>query len=134
MYLASCNSVNYFLSSFSSSTDILYGLFEIGVVPGKRSITNSTYLSGGMPGNSSGRTSRKSLTTRLFLPTNLPSTRYTVGLVEGVMVITTSNLPPFGLVSSTIPLAQCITAFAFLNHDIPSIRSILLSSNTIGID
>jgi hypothetical protein len=41
---------------------------------------------------------------------------------------------PFGLVSFTVPLAQYITAFAFLNHDIPSIRSILLSSNTIGID
>jgi hypothetical protein len=50
------------------------------------------------------------------------------------MVIMTSNFSPSGLVSSTVPLAQCITAFAFLNHDIPSIRSILLSSNTVGID
>jgi hypothetical protein len=44
-------------------------------------------------------------------------------------------LPPnSGRYSSTIPLAQRITTFAFLNHDIPSISSILLSSNTIGID
>jgi hypothetical protein len=49
------------------------------------------------------------------------------------MVISTSNLSPFELVSSTVALAQCITYFAFLNHDIPSIRSILLSSNTIGV-
>jgi hypothetical protein len=134
MYPTSCNYVSCFLSSFSSSTDILYGLLEIGAVPGKRSITNSTSLSGGTPGNSSGKTSRKSLTTWMFLPTNFPSTRYMVGLVEGGLVIMTSNLSPFGLVSSTVPLAQCITAFAFLNYDIPSIRSILFSSNMIGID
>jgi hypothetical protein len=86
--------VNYFLSSFSSSTDILYGHFEIGVVPGKSSMTNSTSLSGGIPGNSSGKTSGKSLTTRMLLPTNFPSTRNTVGLVEVVMVISTLNLSP----------------------------------------
>jgi hypothetical protein len=57
-----------------------------------------------------------------------------VGLVEGGMVIMTLNFSPFGLVSSTVPLGQCITIFAFLNHDIPRIRSILLYSNTIGID
>jgi hypothetical protein len=53
--------------------------------------------------------------------------------VDGVKVIMTSNLFPFGLVSSTVLLAQCITAFAFLNHDIPRIISMLLSSNTIGM-
>jgi hypothetical protein len=102
-------------------------------IPSKRSMTNSTSLSGGIPGNSSGKTSGISLTTQMFLPTNFPSTRYMAGLVKGVMVISTSNLYPFGLVSPTVPLAQCMTAFAFLNHDIPSMRSILLSSNTIGI-
>jgi hypothetical protein len=134
MYPASCNSVNCFLSSFNSSTDILYGLFEMGAVLGKRSMTNSTSLSAGILGNSSTKTSGKSLTTRMFLPTNFPSTRYMAGLVEAVMVISTSNLSPFELVSSTIPLAQCITAFAFLNQDIQSIGSIFLSSNNIGVD
>ena len=134
MYTASCNSVNCFLSSFSSSTDILYGLFEMGAVPGKRSITNSNSLSGGIPGNSSGKTSGKSLTTRMFLPTNFPSTRNMEGLVEAVIEISTSYLSPLELVSSTVPLAQCITAFAFLNQDIPSIRYILLSSSTMGVD
>jgi hypothetical protein len=132
MYPASYISVNCFLCSFSSSTDIMYGLFYIGAVPGKRSMTNSTSLSGGIPGNSSGKTSGKFLTTRMLLPTNFPSTRNTTGLVEAVMVISTSNLSPLELVSYTV-LAQFITAFAFLNHDIPRIRSILLSSNTIGV-
>jgi hypothetical protein len=70
----------------------------------------------------------------MFLPTNFPSTRYMAGLVEAVMVISTLNLSPFELASPTVPLAQCIIAFAFLNQDIPSIRSILLYSNTIGVD
>jgi hypothetical protein len=70
MYPTSYDSVNCFLSYFNSSTDILYGLFDMGVVPGKRSITNSTSLSGSIPCNYSGKTSRKSLTTRMFLPTN----------------------------------------------------------------
>jgi hypothetical protein len=84
MYPASYNSVSCFLSSFNSSTDILYSLLEIGAVRGKRSITNSTSLFGGIPRNSPGKTSENSLTTRMFLPTNLPSTRYMVGLVEGL--------------------------------------------------
>jgi hypothetical protein len=103
MYPASCNYVSCFLSSFSSSTDILYGLFEIGAVLGKRSMTNLTSLSGGILGNSSRKTSGKSLTTRMLLPTNFPSTRNTMGLVEAIMVISTSNLSPLELVSSTAP-------------------------------
>jgi hypothetical protein len=59
MYPASCNSVNCFLSSFNSSTDILYGRLEIGAVPGKSSMTNSTSVSGGVgvsrPGGSLSR-------------------------------------------------------------------------------
>jgi hypothetical protein len=70
----------------------------------------------------------------MFLPTNFPSTRNMAGLVEEVTVISTSNLSPLELVSSTVPLAQCIIAFAFLNQDIPSIRSILLSYSTLGVD
>jgi hypothetical protein len=97
-------------------------------------MTNSTSLCGSIPGNSSGKTSGKSLTTQMFLPTNVPSTRYMAGLVEAVMVISTSNLSHLELVSSTVPLSKCITAFAFLNQDIPSIKSILLYSNTIGVD
>src|SRR3954469_2854876 len=58
-----CNcSPSCFLSSFNSSTDILYGLFAIGPDPGSKSIRNSTSLSGGIPGNYSGNTSGYSLT------------------------------------------------------------------------
>jgi hypothetical protein len=49
-------------------------------------------------GNSLGKIFGKSLTTQMFLPTNFPSTRYMAGLVEAVMVISTSNLSPFELV------------------------------------
>ena len=56
-------SSNCFLSSASSRGAILYGLLAIGTVPGTRSITNSTSLSSGIPGSSSGKTSGKSRTT-----------------------------------------------------------------------
>jgi hypothetical protein len=87
MYPASCNSVNYFLSSFNSSTDILYGRLEIGAVPGKRSITNSTSLSGGIPSNSFGKTSKKSLTTWMLLPTNSSAIKNIARLEEVVTAI-----------------------------------------------
>jgi hypothetical protein len=71
-------------------------------------MTNSTSLSGGIPGNSSGKTSGKSLTTRMLSPTNLPSTKNAASLVAVVTAIPTSNLSPLELVSSTVHLAQCI--------------------------
>src|SRR3954471_12627303 len=49
--------------SANSCGAILYGRLEIGVVPGIRSTINSTHLSGGIPDNSSGKTSGKSRTT-----------------------------------------------------------------------
>jgi hypothetical protein len=133
MYPASCNSINCFLSSFNSSIDILYGHLEIGSVPGKRSMINSTSLSDGIPGNSSGKTSGKSLTTRMLSPTNSTSMKNVAHLVEVVTVISLLNLSPLGPVSSTIPLPQCIMAFAFLNHDIQRIRSMLLAFNIIAV-
>jgi hypothetical protein len=108
MYLASCNSVNCFLSSFSSFTDVLSGRLEIGVVLGKRLMTNSTSLSGGFHGNSSGKTTEKSLTAQMLPPTNFPSTKNAACLVAVVTVIPTLNLSLLELVSSTVPLAQCI--------------------------
>src|SRR3954468_4002179 len=51
------------LSSANSCGAILYGRLEIGAVPGIRSTMNSTHLSGGKPGSSSGKTSGKSRTT-----------------------------------------------------------------------
>jgi hypothetical protein len=83
----------------------MYGRLEIGAVPGKRSITNSTSLSGGIPGNSSGKTSEKSLTTRMLSPTNFSSTKNAASLMVVVTATSTSNLCPLELVSSMVPLA-----------------------------
>jgi hypothetical protein len=69
----------------------------------------------------------------MLTPTNFPSTKNVASQVTVVIAIPTSNLSPLELVSSMVPLAQCKTAFAFLNHDIPRITSIVLSSNTIGV-
>jgi hypothetical protein len=73
-----------------------------------RSITNSTSLFGGIPGNSSGKTSGKYLTTRMLSPTNFPSTKNVGSLMVVVAAIPTSNLSPLELVSSMVSLAQCI--------------------------
>jgi hypothetical protein len=88
--------------------DILYGRLEIGVVPGKRSMTNSTSLSGGIPSNSSEKTSGKSLTAWMLSPTNFLSTKNAASLMGVVTATSTSNLCPLELVSATVPLAQCI--------------------------
>jgi hypothetical protein len=56
----SCNWVLSFANSFGG---IRYDLLEIGVVSGFNSITNSTSLSGGNQGRSSGKTSGNSHTT-----------------------------------------------------------------------
>jgi hypothetical protein len=85
--------------------DILYGHLEIGAVPGKRSMTNSTSLSGGIPNNSSGKTFGKSLTARMLSPTNFSSTKNVASLMGVVTAISASNLSPLELGSSTVPLA-----------------------------
>src|SRR4051812_45814857 len=54
---------SWIFSLANSRGAILYGHLEIGAVPGERSTMNSTHLSGGMPGSSSGKTSGKSRTT-----------------------------------------------------------------------
>jgi hypothetical protein len=58
-----CSSAICFLSSTNSFTSILYGLLEIGGVPGNNSIRNYMSRSGGIPGNSSGNTFGYSQTT-----------------------------------------------------------------------
>jgi hypothetical protein len=93
------------LSSFSSSMDILYVRLEIGAVLGKRSMANSTSLCGGILGNSSEKTSGKSLTNRMLSPTNFSSTKNVANLMVVVTAIPTSNLSPLKLVSSMVPLA-----------------------------
>jgi hypothetical protein len=70
-------------------------------------MTNSTSLYGGIPSNSSGKTSGKSLTTQMLTPTKFPCTKNAASLVAVVTAIPSSNLSPLELVSSTVPLAQC---------------------------
>src|SRR3954463_16499437 len=103
-----CNcSPSCFLSSFNSSTDILYGLFAIGPEPGTKSIRNSTSLSGGIPGNSSGNTSGYS---------------HTIGTLSMLTPLRELSLLPLdskfdlnfilflsGVVSATVRLAQSST-------------------------
>ncbi|KAJ0470417.1 hypothetical protein HanIR_Chr14g0718601 [Helianthus annuus] len=59
----SSNSCSCFLSSCISVGASLYGDLAIGDVPGTRSMRNSTCLSDGSPGSSSGNTSGYSRTT-----------------------------------------------------------------------
>jgi hypothetical protein len=59
----SSRSCNWVLSSASSFGGIRYDLLEMGAIPGFNSITNSTSLSGGNLGKSSGKTSGNSHTT-----------------------------------------------------------------------
>src|SRR3954449_1836236 len=54
---------SWVFSSANSCGAILYGRLEIGAVPGIRSTLNSTHLSGGILGSSSGKTSGKAQTT-----------------------------------------------------------------------
>jgi hypothetical protein len=59
----SSRSCNWVLSSANSFGGIRYDLLETGAIPGFNSIKNSTSLSGGNPGRSSGKSSRNSHTT-----------------------------------------------------------------------
>jgi hypothetical protein len=61
--LFSSRSCNWVLSSTNSFGGIRYNLLEIGAVSGFNSITNSTSLSRGNPGKSSGKTFGNSHTT-----------------------------------------------------------------------
>src|SRR3954465_6452036 len=117
-----CNcSPSCFLSSFNSSTDILYSLFAIGLDPGSKSIRNSTSLSGGIPGNSSGNTSGYSLT---------------IGTLSMLTPLREFSLLPFdskldlnlirfffGVVSATARLAQSSTPSYLVIRSIPKITS-----------
>jgi hypothetical protein len=58
---------NCFFNSASSTGGILYGLFEIGAVPGCNSVANSMSWSGGILGNLSGKAFVYPQTTGIFL-------------------------------------------------------------------
>ena len=83
----------------------MYGRLEIGAVPGKGSMTNSTSVFSGILVTSLERHPEKSLTTRMLPPKNFSSTKNAASLMVVVTTISTSNLSPLELVSSTVPLA-----------------------------
>jgi hypothetical protein len=58
---------------------------------------------------------------------------YTAGVLDVGGATVTLNLSPLGLERSIVPLTQCITAFHYFNQFMPRIKSIVLSSSTIGI-
>src|SRR3954468_25060080 len=117
-----CNcSPSYFLSSFNSSTDILYGLLAIGLEPGTKSIRNSTSLSGGIPGNSSRNTSGYSLTIGT-LSMLTPLREFSLLPLDSKLDL---NLIRFlsGVVSATVRLAQSSTPSYLDIQSIPKITS-----------
>src|SRR5215216_1272504 len=117
-----CNySPRCFLSSFNSSTDILYGLFVVGPDPGSKSIRNSTSLSGGIPGNSSGNTSGYSLTIGT-LSMLTPLREFSLLLFASKLVLNLILLFS-GVVSETVWLAQSITPLCLVIQSIPKITS-----------
>src|SRR3954462_14399786 len=117
-----CNcSQSCFLSSFNSSTDILYGLFAIGPDPGSKSIRNSTSLSGGIPGNSSGNTSRYSLTIGT-LSMLTPLREFSLLPFDSKLVLNLILLFS-GVVSETVWLAQYITPLCLVIQSIPKMTS-----------
>src|SRR3954468_17347628 len=117
-----CNcSPSCFLSSFSSSTDILYGLFAIGPEPGTKSIRNSTCLSGGIPGNSSGNTSGYSHTIGT-LSMLTPLRELSILLFAPKLVLNLILLFS-GVVSETVWLAQSITPLYLVIQSIPRMTS-----------
>ena len=67
------NSSICFLNSANSAGAMRYGGIEIGEVPGIKSIQNSISLSGGRPGNSSGKTSQNSSTTSIRWELEVPN-------------------------------------------------------------
>src|SRR3954468_11412558 len=117
-----CNcSPSCFLSSFSSSTDILYGLFAIGTEPGTKSIRNSTSLSDGIPGNSSRNTSGYSHTIGT-LSMLTPLREFSLLPLDSKFDLN-FILFPSGVVSVTVRLAQSNTPSYLAIQSIPKITS-----------
>src|SRR3954469_24940526 len=129
MYPLSNNSLICFLISTKSCAGILYGLFDIGPVPGKSSIKNSMSLSGGMPGNSSGNTSGKSFTTGTSSCTT-PDKEFNCVML-GACRDTYLILLPSGVVSKIVLLAHSMFPSYFDNPSMPNITSNPWDSNTI---
>src|SRR3954470_18314227 len=115
-------SSSWVLSSANSRGAILYGRLEIGTVPGTRSTMNSTHLSGGTPGSSSGKTFGKSRTTGISSSSGRGSKfkdcNWVLELGEMYLIVW-----PEGWVSLTDLALQSRTALCLDNQSIPRITS-----------
>src|ERR1041385_1056957 len=113
---------SWILSSANSRGAISYGRLEIGAVPGIRSTMNSTHLSGGIPGSSSGKTSGNSRTTGISSRSGRGSTfkecTWLLELGEVYLIVW-----PDGWVSFTDLALQSRTTFCLDNQSIPRMTS-----------
>src|SRR4051812_10725174 len=113
---------SWIFSSANSCGAILYGRLDIGVVPGIISTMNSTHLSGGIPGSSSGKTSGKSRTTGLSSRSGKGSTfkecNWVLELGEVYLIAWHE-----GWVSLTDLALQSRTTFCLDNQSIPRMTS-----------
>src|ERR1041385_4970625 len=113
---------SWILTSANSRGSILYGRLDIGAVPGIRSTTNSTDLSGGTPGSSSRKTFGKSQTTGISSMSGRGSTfeecTWVLELGEVYLIVW-----PNGWVSFIDLALQSRTAFCLDNQSIPRITS-----------
>ena len=125
----SISSTNCFFNSSCSIDDIQLCLFAIGVVPGNRSITNSTSRSGGNPGNSSGNTSMNSQTTGT-LSTGTPSKACNMWAGPDRMG-TNSTSCPLGCLNLTERGLQVITPQYLVSQSMPKITSIPWDSRIV---
>src|SRR4051812_27113878 len=111
-------------NSISSSGHILYGCREIGCVPGSNSITNSIACTGGIPGNSSGKTSGNSqttLTSSIKGSTPTFSAYSCADLAIKPQVYQTSA--PESCVSNTVLDGQSILALCCTSQSMPKMTS-----------
>jgi hypothetical protein len=125
-----CNSAICFFGSTSSFTGILYGLLEIGGVPGSSSIINSMSRSGGIPGNSSGNTSGYSQAIPISFK-EVPCTLLSRLTCSAGIVALNSTMVPSSLVNLMALLAHKMTPTYFLNQSIPRMISMPFESKTI---
>jgi hypothetical protein len=128
-----CSSAVCFLSSANSFMGILYGLLEIGGVPGNNSMRNSISQSGGIPGNSAGNTSGYSRTTLISSKAIIFVWLSTLSWSDYTMATNSTEVLSF-LVNFTAFLVHGMTPLYLLNQSMPSMMSIPWKSRRMRFD
>src|SRR3954470_8034256 len=129
--LSNCTSC--FLSSINSSGHILYGCREIGCVPGSNSMTNSIARMGGIPGNSSGKTSGNSQTTLTSSIKGETLAFRAYNCADPAIEPKVYQISaPESCVSNTVLDGQSILALYLTSQSIPRMTSMSERAKTIG--